>query len=288
MADLVSDLLQSYEFLQARLEESVVCFTAYADKIAKKDIWFNLDTTNMKDICLEDAKEAWTPIQHLLLISSTDAPPLMSIRQTLMPYEKLLRVLGAKSVYYPTIEPPEKRSYQSLSATLGEMKNKGEMVDIVFISAIFSGRWSDNGEIILDEITSHTLFVLISSAYEEPIDWEEMTVNPEKLPQDLDANDKKLDLLINLHKGTDYWGMLALANQVEKKIVEQLRLFIRLDNAREYQEMAANSNAVVFEQACKRFCEKNEAALRGWEETVAALQSMDHDSSKTIVTSTRS
>ncbi|TGO40070.1 hypothetical protein BHYA_0043g00420 [Botrytis hyacinthi] len=298
--NFLSDLFEIYDYLQNNLVRSKEHFGAYAHDLNRTDLWLNLDISDPMHVTIEDLQSSWKPLQHLLLISSTDAPPLECIRLSLSPYEKLLKELGCKSIYHPTVELPASQSAQSLISSLRGHRKEKQMIDIVFVAenirfhahrvvlacasgyctASFSGRWRNDEEIFLDLMTAHTLRILIDTAYEEPIDWEEMTVEPMS-PQDADANDHKLDLLLDLHKGADYWQMLALANQVERKILEQFRLFIRLDNVREYQDMAADSNASVFERACKNFCEENAAALRGWEEAAASQAAIEaRDSSK--------
>lgn len=296
--DFLSDLFEIYDYLQNNLVRSKEYFGVYARSLNRTDLWLNLDISDHMRVTIEDLQSSWKPLQHLLLISSTDAPPLECIRLSLSPYEKLLKELGCKSIHHPTVELPASQSAQSLVSSLRGHRKEKQMIDIVFVAenirfhahrvvlacasgycaASFSGRWRNDQEIFLDLMTARTLRILIDTAYEEPIDWEEMTVDPVS-PQDTDANDRKLDLLLDLHKGADYWQMLALANQVERKILEQFRLFIRLENVRAYQEMAADSNAPAFERACKNFCEENEAALRGWEEAAAALQAFSIEAS---------
>ncbi|KAF7947521.1 hypothetical protein EAE96_008608 [Botrytis aclada] len=288
--DFLSDLFEIYDYLQNNIVRSKEYFGVYARSLNRTDLWLNLDISDPMNVTIKDLQSSWKPLQHLLLISSTDAPPLECIRLSLSPYEKLLKELGCKSIYHPTVELPASQSAQSLISSLRGHRKEKQMIDIIFVAegirfhahrvvlacasgyctASFSGRWRNDEEIFLDLMTAHTLRILIDTAYEEPINWEEMTVDPVS-PQDADANDHKLDLLLDLHKGADYWQMLALANEVERKILEQFRLFIRLDNVREYQDMAADSNASVFERACKNFCEENAVALKGWEEA-AALQ----------------
>ncbi|KAM0180824.1 hypothetical protein ACHAPF_002117 [Botrytis cinerea] len=296
--DFLSDLFEIYDYLQNNLVRSKEYFGVYARSLNRTDLWLNLDISDHMHVTIEDLQSSWKPLQHLLLISSTDAPPLECIRLSLSPYEKLLKELGCKSIHHPTVDLPASQSAQSLVSSLRGHRKEKQMIDIVFVAenirfhahrvvlacasgyctASFSGRWRNDQEIFLDLMTAHTLRILIDTAYEEPINWEEMTVDPVS-PQDTDANDHKLDLLLDLHKGADYWQMLALANQVERKILEQFRLFIRLENVRAYQEMAADSNAPAFERACKNFCEENEAALKGWEEAAAALQAASIEAS---------
>ncbi|KAM3067186.1 hypothetical protein ACMFMG_005445 [Clarireedia jacksonii] len=286
LEDFISDLFASYSYVQSHLEESVQCFESCRYSLGKNNLWLNIDATDSKDMLIEDFVASWTPLHHLLLISSTDAPPLKCLRQSLMPYEKLLKALGCASVYHPTIEPLQVRSAQSLASALQEMREDGKLLDIVFVSegvrfpahktilaaastycsAAFSGFWSNDKEIELSEMTPHTLKILIDTAYELPVDWREMQVGPEdKLKDEIaaaNATDKKFDLLLNLFKGADYWGMLALANQTERKILDQFNSFIRFDNLDEFQEKAGNAQNL--EKACAAYREKNKVAFAGW------------------------
>jgi sacsin len=287
---LVSDLFACYSYLQNHLEESVPCFDSCKYSLGKNNLWLNIDATDSKDMLVEDVRASWTPLRHLLLISSTDAPPLKCLRQSLMPYEKLLKALGCASVYHPTIEPLQVRSAQSQMSSLQGMRENGKMLDIVFVSegirfpahkvvlaaastycsAAFSGFWSNEKEIALSEMTPHTLKILIDTAYELPINWTEMKVGPEDKLRDenaaADATDKKFNLLLDLFKGADYWGMLALATQAESKILEQFNSFIRFDNLDEFQGKAGNARN--FEKACVTYREKNSLAFAGWKKAV--------------------
>ncbi|ESZ90668.1 hypothetical protein SBOR_8948 [Sclerotinia borealis F-4128] len=295
--NFLSDLYEIYDYLQSHLVRSKEYFDSFARSLNRTKLWLNLETTDPMSVTYKDLQSSWKPLEHLLLISSTDAPPYECIRPRLSPYEKLLRELGCKSIHHPTVELPASKSAQSLLSGLRSCRKGNKMTDIIFVAenirfhahrivlacassyceASLSGRWPIDQEITLD-MSAHSLRILIDTAYEEPIDWAEMTVDPEESSQDLEANDKKLDLLLDLHKGADYWLMPSLANQVEIKILEQSRLFIRLDNVGGYQATAAESNARVFERVCRRFCEENEVALRGWENAVA-LQIMEDDAS---------
>lgn len=287
--DFLSDLYEIYDHLQKHLVSSKEYFRNYGPALNQANLWLNLEAVDPANPTIEELQSSWKPISNLLLISSTDAPPLECIRPNLSPYVKLLKELGCKSIRHSPVELPASQSAQSLLSSLRVHRKEKKMTDVVFVAenirfhahrivlacassyceGSFSGRWSIDQEISLDTMTAHTLRILIDTAYEEPIDWTEMTYDPKVPLQNPEPNDNRLDLLLNLHKGADYWGMLVLANQVERKILEQFRLFIRLDNVRYYQEMAADSNAGSFEKACKKFCEENEEALRGLEKATA-------------------
>ncbi|KAF7860378.1 hypothetical protein EAF04_008504 [Stromatinia cepivora] len=287
--DFLSDLWEIYDYLQKHLARSKEYFQNFGPTLSRANLWLNPQGVDAKNITLGDLQSSWKPINHLLLISSTDAPPFECIRPSLSPYEKLLKELGCESIHHPTIERSAPQLAQPLISTLRAFRKNNEMIDIVLISentrfsahkvvlacasdymkAALSGRWTHNGEITIEEMKPDVLNILINTAYEEPIDWEEMKVDQKQSLPAHNANDKKLDLLLDLHKGADYWLMPSLANEVEGRILDQSRFFIRLDNVVEYQEKARDSNARRLEEWCKIFCGRNATALKALEDAVA-------------------
>ncbi|EDN92385.1 hypothetical protein SS1G_08248 [Sclerotinia sclerotiorum 1980 UF-70] len=286
--DFLSDLWEIYDHLQKHLARSKEYFQSYGPALNRANLWLNPEGVDANSITLEDLRSSWKPINHLLLISSTDAPPFECIRPCLSPYEKLLKELGCESIHHPTIERSAPQLAPPLISTLRAFRKNNEMIDIVLISentrfsahkvvlacasdymkAALSGRWIHNGEITIEEMKPDVLKILIDTAYEEPINWDEMKVDQRQSLPAHNANDKKLNLLLDLHKGADYWLMPSLANEVEGRILDQSRFFIRLDNVVEYQEKARDSNARRLEEWCKLFCERNATALRALEDAV--------------------
>ncbi|CAD6448784.1 508c04aa-b6c3-4f8a-8734-1eab8d836bb5 [Sclerotinia trifoliorum] len=286
--DFLSDLWEIYDHLQKHLARSKEYFENYGPTLNRANLWLNPQGVDANTITLGDLRSSWKPINHLLLISSTDAPPFECIRPCLSPYEKLLKELGCESIHHPTIERSAPQLAPPLISTLRAFRKNNEMIDIVLISentrfsahkvvlacashymkAALSGRWTHNGEITIEEMKPDVLKILIDTAYEELINWDEMKVDQKQSDPAHNANDKKLDLLLDLHKGADYWLMPSLANEVEGRILDQSRFFIRLDNVVEFQEKARDSNARRLEEWCKVFCERNAKALKGWEDSV--------------------
>ncbi|TGO23441.1 hypothetical protein BPAE_0132g00110 [Botrytis paeoniae] len=293
--EFLSDLFEIYEYLHQNLVRSGASFRDHGPTLKQKSLWLNLEIPDPTTVTLKDLRLSWKPINHLLLISSTDAPPLECIRSSLSPYVKLLKELGCESIHHPKIERPAPLLGRSLLHMLRVCRKNNEMTDIVLIAENIrfpahkvilacasdkmrrqlSGDWADNGEIIVEEIKPDVLEFLIGQAYEEPIDWEKMDVNPDETPQDSDANDKKLELLLNLHRGADYWLMKSLANEIETKILDHAKSFVRLDNVSNFQENARYSRAILFEEFCKEFCEKNNAALKRLEDAIASQHMED-------------
>jgi sacsin len=68
---------------------------------------------------------------------------------------------------------------------------------------------------------------MIKYAYEDEIDWKEMEVSDS---DNADEIAEKLDLLLDLLKGADYWLIPALKSEVEDKILVAGKVFINLEN----------------------------------------------------------
>lgn len=128
-------------------------------------------------------------------------------------------------------------------------------------AAQFTGRWSNENLIEYDDKTDpedflsyHTLSAITNYAYEGDIDWTSMqvAVDDDKVKKDL-----RLDMLLDLHQGADYWMIPALASQVEGKILDAGREFINLKNVIAVRRRAELSGANVVEQFCSLFIQYN-------------------------------
>jgi sacsin len=202
-----------------------------------------------------------------------------------MRYEKLLRALGCSSITYPTITRPTLHHGSSVSNSLRKLRDEGKLLDVtystegkllkahrVMLAAMsekcalqFSGRWSVEDVIEYDEykdpegfLSYHTLSTMIKYAYEDEINWEEMEVSDSD-----DAKEKaeKLDLLLDLHKGADYWLIPALMSQVEDKILVAGKAFINLENVVEVRERADRVGAKAVKRMCAEFIEQNKETV---------------------------
>jgi len=105
-----------------------------------------------------------------------------------------------------------------------------------------------------DFLSYHTLSTIINYAYEDEINWKEMEVSES---DDADAKAVKLDLLLDLHKGADYWLIPALASQVEDKILIAGRAFINLENVMRIRDRAEQVRAKAVQRMCAEFIEEN-------------------------------
>jgi hypothetical protein len=54
---------------------------------------------------------------------------VMSVREALMPFEKLLAALGCEPILYPTISTPEICS-SPISSALKQMRAEGKLLDV--------------------------------------------------------------------------------------------------------------------------------------------------------------
>jgi len=273
--DFLTDLHLAYEYLQEHLTKTTVHFNT------SSAIWLNLETTDHNTVLLDDIRSSWYTVGELVLSSSFDAGPIKAVRPALMRYEKLLRALGCSSIVYPTITRPELPTGRKVTNSLRQLRKEEKLIDIkyssegrtiyahrVVLAAMsekcavqFSGKWKVDDVIEYDKETDaegflsyHTLSTMINYAYEDEINWGELEVSES---DDVDAKAVKLDLLLDLHKGADYWLIPALAAQVEYKILSAGRAFINLENVVRIRERAREVRAEAVEKLCTEFIKQN-------------------------------
>ena len=278
--DFLADLYLTYEYLQDHLEGSMAGFNV------NSAIWLNLNTSDSNAVLLDDIKSSWYMIGDLVLSSSIDAGSIKAVRPGLMRYEKLLRALGCSSIIYPTVTRSESHSDQTVSKSLRQLRRDGKLIDIkystegkildahrVVLAGIsekcahqFSGRWKVDDMIEYDKdidpegfLSFHTLSTMINYAYEDEINWKEMEVLES---DDADAKAVKLDLLLDLHRGADYWLIPSLASQVEDKILIAGKAFINLENVIRIRERAGKVRAKAVERMCAEFIQQNRDTVK--------------------------
>lgn len=276
----IQDLGRTYDYLQDHSEELTAFF-----KNQKLSVWLNVSKFDHQFLLLDDVKSAWYTVDELVLSSSCDAGPIKAVKPGLIKYEKLLRALGCSSITYPTVPSPPAQAGYSMAGPFQRLRKEGKMLDITYTSEgqtiqahklvlaaasefceiQFSGRWTVGSEIKYDRITDgadflsfHTLSCMINFAYEESIDWDAMQVKDTDTVEDQVA---KLDLLLDLCKGTDYWLMKTLQSQVEHMILGASRLVINLDNVVAIRKRAGEANAKYVEQMCAQFISQNQDAI---------------------------
>ncbi|KAH7383481.1 hypothetical protein BKA64DRAFT_682440 [Cadophora sp. MPI-SDFR-AT-0126] len=278
--NFLQDLKKTYQYLQDRLDQSLASFN-----LADDVVWLNMSDWNHHSVLMDDLRSSWQSIDQLVLSSSVDSGPIKAVRPGLMVYEKLLRAVGCKSITYPTVtQPPVPEGY-SIAASTRLLRQAGKMFDISYqsqgrkiqahrlvLAAVsdhcasqFGGGWTVAPVITFDAVADpdaflsyHTLQIMIDYAYEEPIDWRDMEV--------LDSDDKaektaKLDMLLNLCKGADYWLIPSLLSQAESRLLAAGRMFIDLDNVVEVRDRALLSGAKHFHKLCEKFIDQNRDAV---------------------------
>jgi sacsin len=129
----------------------------------------------------------------------------------------------------------------------------------------WNGSFPIEPRIVFDEhtdpdclISYHALSAMIDYAYESKINWSEMEVSDD---DDDDAKDEKLQLLLNLHKGAQYWLIEPLMSQVEDKIIVAGKKFINIKNVVAIRDQAEYVGAKNVEKMCAKFIEQNHAVV---------------------------
>ncbi|KAG0646208.1 hypothetical protein D0Z07_8415 [Hyphodiscus hymeniophilus] len=136
--------------------------------------------------------------------------------------------------------------------------------DHVTMNDHFAARWSGSlpSEPVItysdDEMSYHTLSTMIDYAYEEKINWGTMTAKAE---DDETTRAAKLHMLIDLHKGADYWLIETLKSEVECMLIASFKLCVNVQNVRDIAVLADQIRAREFEKMCKEFYQKNKAVV---------------------------
>lgn len=268
----LDDLHATYNFLQENLDESTESFTQVTSPL-----WLNLDVTDPKLVSIYDLKRGWSIIEHLVLSSSCDAPPLQSAREGLMRYERLLSALGCRRITYPTIAAPDINTTPPISSYLSQMRKNEDMIDVTLVadggilkahkvvlaavSDFFKTHFKENwvrDEIEFPDISHSVLSIIVDFAYTDAFDWTPMRVVEE---DDVDVIADKLDNFLDLLAVADRFMMPTLATQVENQVLLADRAFIRVDNVLGIQARAGEVRAHKLENACAEFYRQNKATV---------------------------
>lgn len=211
ISSFLSDLASTYDFLQDNLHQSEVAFTDVTSPL-----WLNLATTDDSLVRLEDLRSSWFKLEHLVLLSPCDSPPLMSVQPRLMRHERLLRALGCRTIVYPTIVGPAIGVGTTLSTSMTQMRHEGKMLDITLsadgkdvqahkfvlaaasacFAANLNGHWGEEKRITLEDISFHTFSMVVDFTYADIFDWTPLRVTDEDAVGEIaDRLDKLLDPL---------------------------------------------------------------------------------------------
>ncbi len=132
-AEYLRDLQASYQYLQEQAGD-----TKNIPDIQSENIWINLDTTDVEKIRLGDIESALCPAQRLCINCPSDPLPLRVVRKFLVPYERLLGILGCRSVIQPA--KAAKRATAEIGGLpmilamreIQKFRQEGVLVDIIF------------------------------------------------------------------------------------------------------------------------------------------------------------
>ena len=184
------DLINSYKYLQARLQESKEAF-----RFPKLAVWLNVNSTQY--ISSDELQHLWQRLDHLILLSACDAPPLMAVRSSLTPFAKLLDTIGCKSMMYPTFRSAARDDPEAMAPRMNRLRLSGFLTDVIFSAkgislsahrvvlaakseycmSQFNGSWNTGDVIELGDMTPHTLENLIDYAYQDSFDWAALQAN---------------------------------------------------------------------------------------------------------------
>ena len=134
LAEYLRDIQASYTYLQDHaVETSQITF------IRSAEMWINLDTSDVGKIKVEDISSALCPARLLCMNCPSDPLPLKVVKKFLVPYERLLAVLGCPSVVQPPKEPKRVTENNTtglpmISALkqIQKFRQEGTFADIIF------------------------------------------------------------------------------------------------------------------------------------------------------------
>ena len=291
LIEYVKDIQASYTYLQENDEAA-----KRVSDIQETKIFFNVDTTEIDGISTIDLQQSLTAAKFLCLNSPVDAGIIKVSRKFLVPYEKLLKSLGCKSVVQPksrALRPLSDRTESPMITTMKEildLRDQRQLIDVVFeaegrekpahrifLAAVsgycraqFSGEWglilSSQAKIQIPDMRFATLSQMVDFAYTSKIDWPKV-----EDPADTDEVAKALDELLDLLQATDMWLLAILHIMTENEIIDNATIYIRPDNVESVREIAKDANALGLVGHCDTFVKDNAsfvAAMRDAEEGV--------------------
>ncbi|TVY68700.1 Sacsin [Lachnellula suecica] len=279
LSDFLADLCKTYEHLQDRLPSSA------GFSLEDNAVWLNLDSMDPRTIIMQDMQLSWYATDELILATSCDSGSVKAVKPGLMQYDKLLKAMGCSSIIWATVSRPELKVGPSLVSSLRDLWKKDKLVDIQYssegrtisahrnvlaaMSSMCAGQFTSGllveNVIAFDKIADgdaflsyHTLSTMIKYAYGDDIDWEKMQVKENDNEAD---KARKLNLLLDLHKGADYWIVDSLKSLVEDKLLVSGKVFINLENVTQVRKRAGEARALEFENMCATFINQNRASV---------------------------
>lgn len=285
--------------IQEYLKDVQACYSHLQDNadsarklhgIREAQIWFNFDTTQIDIIRKADVEASLTSARLLCLNTPFDPLPIRVIRKFLVPYERLLKVLGCKSVVQPAPAAPlpqEKAPPMAQSMVkIRRFRDQSQLTDVIFkaegrekpahkiflaavseyCEAQFLGAWGrqlvHNATIDIEDMRYNTLSSMVDFAYSGEYHGPEL-----KNPVDSDEiGGEILDVLTDLFDlldGTNRWLLDGLHTMVENFLLTSPNswTYIRPDTVNFVEERAGRARAERLVKYCQEFKNKNAAFL---------------------------
>ncbi|KAI9684824.1 MAG: hypothetical protein M1829_000199 [Trizodia sp. TS-e1964] len=261
----MDDLNATYRFLHDKLTESKATFVSEGLESAK--IWWNGEFSEHNGI-----RDSWLSLDHLLIYSACDAPPLMTLRYFMMPFSNLLQELGCKSIVYPSLTAPRTETPGSLSSLLNALRLQETLTDITLLAKgksikahkiilatqseywkrEGSGPWKTESKIdFSDEMSFETLSIIVEYVYRhDTFAWTAMHVTDDDIN---DSTAEKLDMLLDVLAVADRWIMPTLLAAVQHQILLGSKRFIRADNVTYLKKIVKKMNAADLLAYCNEF-----------------------------------
>lgn len=277
----MSDLQRTYEFLHLNQHESKDTFSD-----TNAAIWWNAKITSSNLIGLDVLHSSWTSLENLILDSPCDAPPLMMVNPFLRRFSSLLKEIGCKSLYYPSIALPSWNRSETAFAAIRQLRKREILNDVrfeaegcvifahkvilasrsLYCEKQFHGPWAFESEsntksktVKLEDMTYATFKVLIEYCYDDHLDWAAgMHVQEE---EDLSVIAEKLDALLDVLVAADRWLMPDLHLDAHRQVIRGIRFFVRPDNVKQVERVADEANGEELRKYCEEYSIRNAEAV---------------------------
>ncbi|KAI9806896.1 MAG: hypothetical protein M1833_002554 [Piccolia ochrophora] len=269
----LKEIRDCYDFLQQHMPGETY-FTTKQDRV-----WVNLESTELEYVSMSDFEASITSVDLLCLKSAVDPLPAKAVRPFLVPYEKLLKAFGCKSIQRRKINTTllARERQPSVMTEIHRFRSEGKLVDVTFkaqdqlirahrvvlaaswgyCATLFTGsQWKESLKpsepIELDDLTAQTVETMVEYAYSGSYVWPKVSTS-----DDNDSIADDLDELLDLLRGTDRMQIVAFHGEVEAHLIENAEIYIRPDNVKEVQKLADQAQARSLKNHCDGFIEDN-------------------------------
>ncbi|KAH8096582.1 hypothetical protein BXZ70DRAFT_323958 [Cristinia sonorae] len=257
--DLISDLTETYRWLNTHVEECSPYLLAYQDE----QLFLNVDNPRI----------SWHfAAANQLIVNGLDEPPRQRVRSFLLEFRNLLLAVGGREitdVVRPVLElSPAEEVLVQWRSTFNEFRLEQHLTDVVlqssdghtfpahrlilssessYFKSQFSGRWAIEGTLPLD-VTGIVLGYILDFIYTRKVPCQ----TDDK--QDLFAHrEELLEILQVAHR----WPLPVLFKVVENQLIDT----ISLGTFEELEEVATSYGADVLLNACVEYRSQNASVL---------------------------